>query len=293
MLDLIMPEMDGYEVLKHFQKDARLRAIPVIVISTLDDVDSIANCIDLGADDYLPKPFNPALLKARVDASLAKKRLYEQEQAHLVAEKRQTERALHESETRLETLVSSAPVIIFAVNMDGMLTLLEGKGLEVLDADKVWALGESVWDSSKVSPQLSHAIQRGLSGETQTTVVEIGKVAFEIKLSPTQGEDGDINGIIGVATDVTERLQRERELEAVVSFSSALRTILEQSELLDVILDQLMEILGIGDAVIALRDIENESTVFGTASGIWKTLEGKQLSAKDGVRWKALYAGEP
>ena len=71
LLDLIMPRMDGYQVLAEMKKDAILRRMPVIVISATDEMDSIVRCIEMGATDYLPKPFNPVLLHARIKASLA------------------------------------------------------------------------------------------------------------------------------------------------------------------------------------------------------------------------------
>jgi two-component system cell cycle response regulator len=75
LLDIIMPEMDGYQVLEEMKRDSRLREIPVIVISALDEMESIVRCIEMGATDYLPKPFEVALLRARLNASLANKRL--------------------------------------------------------------------------------------------------------------------------------------------------------------------------------------------------------------------------
>jgi two-component system response regulator len=75
LLDVMMPEMDGYEVLKHLKADSTLRNIPVIMISALGEIDSVVRCIEMGAEDYLPKPFNPVLLRARVTACLEKKRL--------------------------------------------------------------------------------------------------------------------------------------------------------------------------------------------------------------------------
>ena len=83
LLDVMMPEMNGYEVLEHMSADARLREIPVIMISALDQVDSVVRCIELGAEDYLTKPFNPVLLRARVGASLEKKRLHDEVSASL------------------------------------------------------------------------------------------------------------------------------------------------------------------------------------------------------------------
>ena len=75
LLDVMMPEMTGYEVLEQMREDDGLREIPVIVISALDEVESAVRCIEAGAEDYLPKPFNVVLLRARIRASLEKKRL--------------------------------------------------------------------------------------------------------------------------------------------------------------------------------------------------------------------------
>ena len=93
LLDVMMPEMNGYEVLEQMNADARLREIPVIMISALDQVDSVVRCIELGADDYLTKPFNPVLLRARVGASLEKKRLHDQVSASLARLERELDAA--------------------------------------------------------------------------------------------------------------------------------------------------------------------------------------------------------
>jgi class 3 adenylate cyclase len=75
LLDIMMPEMNGYEVLEQMQADAELRHLPVIMISAVGEMESVVRCIELGAEDYLPKPFDATLLRARVGASLEKKRL--------------------------------------------------------------------------------------------------------------------------------------------------------------------------------------------------------------------------
>jgi two-component system sensor histidine kinase/response regulator len=74
LLDIMMPDMDGYEVLGHVKGDSRLRHVPVIMISAIDEVQSVVRCIDAGAEDYLAKPFDPTLLRARLGAALEKKR---------------------------------------------------------------------------------------------------------------------------------------------------------------------------------------------------------------------------
>jgi signal transduction histidine kinase len=83
LLDIVMPGMDGFQVLEKVKADPELRDIPVIVISALDEMDSAVRCIEIGAEDYLPKPFNPVLLRARLHASLQKKKLRDLEKAYL------------------------------------------------------------------------------------------------------------------------------------------------------------------------------------------------------------------
>jgi sigma-B regulation protein RsbU (phosphoserine phosphatase) len=83
LLDIMMPELNGYEVLERLKADERLRHIPVIMISAVDQIESVIRCIELGAEDYLPKPFNPTLLRARVGATLEKKRLRDEIVAYL------------------------------------------------------------------------------------------------------------------------------------------------------------------------------------------------------------------
>jgi class 3 adenylate cyclase len=79
LLDVLMPELDGYEVLAELKEDPHLRDIPVIVTSALDELDSVVRCLEMGAEDYLTKPVNPVLLGARINASLEKKRLRDQQ----------------------------------------------------------------------------------------------------------------------------------------------------------------------------------------------------------------------
>ena len=82
LLDVMMPEMNGYQVLAHMKNDISWKNIPVIMISALGEMDSVVQCIEMGAEDYLPKPFNPVLLKARINACLEKKRLRDMEQLY-------------------------------------------------------------------------------------------------------------------------------------------------------------------------------------------------------------------
>lgn len=96
LLDIMMPEMDGFAVLSALKRDARLQHIPVIMISAVDELKSVVRCIEMGADDYLMKPFDPVLLRARVNALLERKHLRDKE----VRKTQELEHALVEIEVQ-------------------------------------------------------------------------------------------------------------------------------------------------------------------------------------------------
>jgi two-component system, cell cycle response regulator len=83
LLDVLMPELDGYQTLTQIERDETLRHIPVIMVSALEEIDSVVRCIELGAADYLPKPFDPVLLRARISGCLTKKRLHDLEREYI------------------------------------------------------------------------------------------------------------------------------------------------------------------------------------------------------------------
>jgi CheY-like chemotaxis protein len=93
LLDLMMPEMNGYETLERLKADERQRHIPVIVLSALDEIASVVKCIEIGAEDHLLKPFDPVLLQARIGACLEKKRLHDRSAAYLQQIEREKKRA--------------------------------------------------------------------------------------------------------------------------------------------------------------------------------------------------------
>ena len=104
LLDILMPKMDGYEVLERIKSSRDLRHIPVIMISAVDELESVVRCIEEGADDYLIKPFNSTLLKARINACLEKKRLRDREK-QLYTELKDNHKALQAAEQARDAMV--------------------------------------------------------------------------------------------------------------------------------------------------------------------------------------------
>jgi adenylate cyclase len=108
LLDIVMPEMDGHETLAALKADDALRDLPVIVISGVDELDSVVRCIRMGAADYLPKTVDPEILRARIDASLAQKRLRDNERELLATIDRQRSQLSRFLSPQVAALVSSA-----------------------------------------------------------------------------------------------------------------------------------------------------------------------------------------
>lgn len=182
LLDIMMPELDGYEVLRRIRADSRLQHIPVVMISALSDMDSVARCITLGAEDYLPKPFNSTLLKARIGACLEKKRghdrevrLYEQLQEnyaklHQLEELRDdlTNMIIHDLRTPLSSVLAAMQTLdvvgelnqaqreVMQIAVTGADTLLAAIN-SLLDVEKLES-GAMELDSSLLSlPELTSA----------------------------------------------------------------------------------------------------------------------------------------
>jgi two-component system, sensor histidine kinase ChiS len=138
LLDILMPEMDGYEVLQQLKADEVLRHIPIIMISALSELDAAVRCIEMGAEDYLPKPFNPTLLKARIGACLQKKQA------------KQVERELEAARQLLETsrqagMAEVATSILHNVgNVLNSVNVSSGVILDKIQKSKVTGLSRAV-----------------------------------------------------------------------------------------------------------------------------------------------------
>ena len=133
---------------------------------------------------------------------------------HDVSDRERAESALKESEQKLRTLVTNAPIVLFAIDRDGIFTHSEGKGLDGLGLKAGESVGRSVWDLYGDHPEILEHVRRALSGESHTATVRLGGIAFETRYAPYRDSNGQVIGIIGVATDVTEQHRADQSLRA-------------------------------------------------------------------------------
>ena len=119
---------------------------------------------------------------------------------------------LRESEERLRTVVTSAPVILFAIDRNGVFTLSEGQGLEAMGLDPGQVVGQSAFQKYSDVPQIGEDLRRALAGERFTSIVDLAELTFETHYSPVRDESDEVVGLIGVSTDITERKKGEQTI---------------------------------------------------------------------------------
>jgi len=129
-----------------------------------------------------------------------------------ITERKRAADSLRESQERLRTVVTSAPIILFALDKDGIFTLSEGQGLKALGRKPGEVVGKSVFDVYKDVPEILDVARHALNGETVTSTIKIDEVTLETHHSPVFDANGNIVGTIGVSTDVTERHRLQQQL---------------------------------------------------------------------------------
>lgn len=204
LLDIMMPEMDGFEVLDAMKREEALRDIPVIVISAIDEMRSVIRCIERGAEDYLTKPFDATLLRARVGATLEKKR-----------------RAFH--------LIEAMALPVFVKETDGRYIGVNRAWEEFFGRSRDAVVDRTVREAHPEDPELAQLMdareQALLDGwgdarcDAVVTAAHGEKRATTWCMSTFMRADGNVGGIIGTLIDNTQarRLARDREMEYAVT----------------------------------------------------------------------------
>ena len=138
--------------------------------------------------------------------------------AYDMTEHLKAENALKETEKRLSAIVTSAPIILFTIDFNGIITMSEGSGLKALNLKPGEVVGKSVFDLYRDNPAAIALLRKSLNGESVNEVVEIGGLYFETRCLPLKDEDGKNRGIMGLCIDITETKKMEQALRQRESF---------------------------------------------------------------------------
>jgi CheY-like chemotaxis protein len=169
LLDIMMPKVDGYQVLERLKSQGRVHNPPVIMISALNDIESIVRCIELGAEDYLPKPFDAVLLRARIGASLEKKRLRDEAHART--------RELSQSVKELSALGEVSQAINSTLDLETVLTSIVTKAVQLSgsEAGTIYTFDESL---QEFRLRATHGMDEAVIAAIRDRRVAAGKTAI-------------------------------------------------------------------------------------------------------------------
>jgi len=217
LLDILMPEMGGIEVLQTLKQDPQLRHIPVIMLSALTEVERVVRCIELGAEDYLPKPTNSVLLRARLGACLEKKQLRDQEQAHF--------QALHAEKERLSVTLRSLADAVITTDAAGRIVLLNDVAVALTGISREAATGRPLEEVFRIYHRASgqpaanvviEVLEKNTVVESESGIALMPPDGIErlvsLRSAPIHDHEGVINGTVVVVRDITEKEKMAEEL---------------------------------------------------------------------------------
>ncbi|HXK32891.1 MAG TPA: PAS domain S-box protein, partial [Dehalococcoidia bacterium] len=173
-----------------------------------------------------------------------------------ITERVQVANALLESEQRLQAFVSGAPVVMFAADLDGVLTLCEGRALEAMGAAPGEWVGRRIIDVAGGDPHVAEDVRRALRGETFTDVRSVGERTYEVHHAPLRDARGALTGFTGIMVDVTERVREQHaaaERARAAAISSEIGTILVESQSTEDMLRRSAEAVQRGTGATAVR----------------------------------------
>ena len=182
---------------------------------------------------------------------------------------------------KLKTALQHAPIILFATDPDGIVTVSEGAGLKAMGYESGELVGQSSFEMYKDSPQVLENHKRALAGETFTAVLDLGKVVLESWISPLRGPDGRIGGVIGVSTDVTERLRMQRQINQAEGLAALGRLAASVAHEINNPLSYALEALRLAGELVARE---------GAAAG--SRLDDLLREARDGMERVRLITGD-
>ena len=212
-----------------------------------------------------------------------------------LTERKSAEHALRDAEARLNTVVAESPIVVFALDQNGVYTVSSGKGLAALGRREGEVVGKSIYDLYRDYPQVLANIDRCLAGEEFNANIDVGRLCFDAHYTPVRNAQGEVTGVFGVATDITERkdleaqLRHAQKMEAVGRLAGGVAH--DFNNLLTVIQGHSQVMLGKMPPTDTLRTSAEEIQKAG-ARGVLLTRQLLAFSRKDVVSPRVLDLGE-
>jgi PAS domain S-box-containing protein len=215
--DIMMPGMDGFELLARLRADARLRHIPIILLSARAGDEARIEGMTAGADDYLVKPFSGRELLARVQAHLELARVRKRAEESL----RELAGKLEQQVRRFDAIAGAAEDFIYTFDTAGRFTYANKRLLELWGTTAEEAIGKNLWElhypdeeAARLTRQIRQVVttRRPLRDETIQLGFAAGGAAYEYIFTPIVDDDGNVEAVAGISRDTTERRRFEQQL---------------------------------------------------------------------------------
>ncbi len=218
-IDFILPDMNGLELLQKIREQGI--TTPVQVVTSQGDERIAVEAIKTGASDYLPKTLlTPEGISQSIRSAIRLHKI-EQERLH-------TQEQLWRTQKQLDTVVNSAPIILWAIDKDGIFNMSRGKGLSLIGRIDNQSVGLSIFEAYQENPQIIAGVKKALSGTEAKCTVDVNGVWFDCLYLPMKDDLGNVTGAIGVGYDITERVLVEEELKKAKDTALSMAQVKEQ-----------------------------------------------------------------
>ena len=211
LLDIIMPDMDGFEVLETLKKSEKTRDIPVIIITSLNSIEDEEKGLTLGAADFITKPFRNAIVKARVQHHI-------QAVNHIRTIEQYTHNVQLTLSNRLEAIVNNYNGFIWSVDSTGVITYFGGQHLKKIGISPSFLIGEKI-ETARIGNKhldIIGNVEKTFREGSQDWLSEMDDLVFRWHTTLIHDGEGNVTGIVGSSDDVTELMKLHRDLEAAV-----------------------------------------------------------------------------
>ncbi|WP_210464518.1 hybrid sensor histidine kinase/response regulator [Rufibacter roseolus] len=218
-IDFMLPDMNGLELLQQIREKGI--TTPVQIVTSQGDERIAVEAIKTGASDYLPKTLlTPEGISQSIRSAI---RLHRIEQERL-----QTQEQLAGTQKQLETVINGAPIILWAADQDGIITMARGKGLTLIGKVESQSVGSSIYEIYGAYPNFLTCVRRSIQGYQAKCTINISGVWFDCLFLPLKDTHGTPGGVIGVAYDITERILIEEELKKAKDEALSMARVKEQ-----------------------------------------------------------------